>query len=131
MWVSQKIWFLYVGFSKDMVLICGFLLHIKNTIWDVPQPQKSITVQKLSATTVRECRTRPGVLMQNIFDGMVNQCRRCQNAARHFPIYDVQLLLNLIDICLDNMLQILYLNCCYTFSRFEKLTAQKSPKFGL
>ena len=38
--------------------------YIKNNIWDIPKPQL-ITIRQLSASTVRECRNMPAVLIQN------------------------------------------------------------------
>ena len=52
----------------------------------------------------------PVVLIENSFDGVVNQCRRCQNASGHSfhdNVINDQFNLKLVDICFNNMLQIL------------------------
>ena len=57
----------------------------------------------------------PAVVIQNVFDGIVNRCGICQMLLDiPFPMDYVindqcyTLILNLVDICLDNTLQISY-----------------------
>ena len=38
-----------------------------------PQPQPPVTIQQLSATIVTGCKNVPAILIQNAFDGTVNQ----------------------------------------------------------
>ena len=70
---------------------------MKKKIWDLPQPQQPITIWQLYGTTVGECRSMPGILIQNTFV--------LQDIP--FPINRViidQLVLKPIDICFNNTL---------------------------
>ena len=72
----------------------------------------------------------PAVLIQDTSDGIVNRCRRRQNAAGHSfsNEYDVinQLALSLVHIYFDNMLHI-PCESLLCFAKIGTLATQKSP----
>ena len=77
-------------------------------IWDVSQSQQPITIWQFSEITVRECRNMLAVLIQNASVGMATSSDDAKMLNIPFPMNHViidPLALNLIDICLDNMLK--------------------------
>ena len=79
----------------------------------------------------------PSVLLQNAYNGMVNRCRGCQLKCCWVFLLQVIMLiidplsLNLVYICLNDMLKILYVKSYHALQEIGNIDYSKIAKIWL